>query len=141
MDLVFLQLLRRSSRDGVGDDASRARRQTAGGDLDDLATVHFANDALDEHLLRLVTVAHEGTVLLEEVGKAVGAESHTTLIGDVGIAQTLHALEEQGVGVGRGRSSVIIRTVVDRRVGEGLENIRVELRIVQCGSLRRTRYS
>ena len=141
MDLVFLELLRGSSGHGVGDDAGRASRQTRAGDLDDLATVNFADDALDEHLLRLVAIAHESRVLLEKVGETIGAESHTTLIGDVGIAQTLHALQEQGIGVLRGRGGRVIRAVVDSRVGEGLENVRVKLRIVQCGSLRRTRYS
>ncbi len=95
MDLVLLELLRGSRSDGVGDDAGSTGRETAGGDLHDLAAINLTDDALDEHLLGLVTVAHEGGVLLEEVGKAVGAESNTALIRDVAVAETLHALEEQ----------------------------------------------
>jgi len=140
VDLILFELLRANSRDGVGDDASRTGRQTAGGDLHDLATVNFADDALDEHLLRRIAVAHKSGVLLEQVGKAIGAESHTTLIGDIAVAQRLHALQEQGVGVLRGRSGSVIVLIGDSRSGEGVENIRVELRIVQRGSLRRARY-
>ena len=129
MDAVLLKLLRSRGSQRVGDDAGRARRETAGRNLDDLAAIDLADDALDQHLLRLIAVAHERAVLLEQVGEAVGAERDAALIRDVGVTEGLHALQEQGVGVARGRLRGVDVATGRSGGGEGLENVRVILQL------------
>ena len=127
MDLILFKLLRRGRRNGMSDDASRTSRETGRRNFDDLAAIDFADDALNEHLLRGIAIAHKRAVLLQQVGKAVGAERHMTLVGNIRIAECLHALEEQGVGVaGRSRRGVVVAVVLSRR-SEGIENVRIEL--------------
>ena len=128
VDLVLLELLGRGGGNGMGDDERRSGGQMGGWDLDYLAAVDLADDALFEQLLRLVAVLHERGILLEEVREAVGAERDAALVGDVVVAESLHALEEALIGVGGGEGGACIVAVRNGGVGESLEDIAVELR-------------
>ena len=99
MGIKLLQLSGRSGCHGMGQQESTAGRQTGRGHLHDLAAVHFTDDTLLQHLLTLVAVLHESAVLLEEVCELVGAEAHTTLVGNIVIAQIFHAIEKLLVGI------------------------------------------
>lgn len=127
MDLILLELLRTCSSDGVSDDESCTGRQMVCRDLNDLAAIDFTDDALLEHLLGLVAILHESAVALQQVGETVGAEGNTTDVGDVGIAESLHALEEVLIGVGSGKSGGVIVAIRDSGIGQSLENVGVEL--------------
>ena len=118
-----------------------AIRETSGRDLDDLAAVHLADDALDEHLLARVAVAHEGGIHLQQIGEAVGAEAHTPLIGDVGVAELLLRVQEQLVGVRlRSLSGVVIAESRGLR-GKSAENVGVELRHTHLSELTAQRFT
>ena len=128
MDFIVLQHLRSRSGHGVREKEVAADGKTGGRDLDDLAAVHLTDDALDEHLLARVAVAHEGGVHLQQIGEAVGAEAHTALIRDIGVAQLLLRVQEQLVGVLLRRLSVVVVAEGRSLGGKSTENVGVELR-------------
>ena len=99
MGFVVLQLFGADGGAGVGQEEGAAVGQAGGGHLDDAAAVHLADDALFQQFLGAVAVFDEGGVLFEQVGEAVGAEGDAALVGDAAVAQVLHGLEEDLVGV------------------------------------------
>ena len=128
VDLVLLQLFRSRGRQGMGQEEGAARGQAGGGDLHNAAAVHLAHNALAEHLLGGVPVAHEGRILFEEVGEAVGAEAHPPAVRDTVVPQGLLGVEEQGVGVGLGGGLVVGIVVRAGGQGQGAEHIGVVFR-------------
>ena len=135
MDAVLFELLGSSAGHRMGDDESSASRQTRAGDLDDLAAIDLADDALQDHLLGHVGVLHERGILLQQVGELVGAESNTALVRHIAVAQTLHAVQESGVGVGLIDGSGGIVAGALRGGGQSLEDVGVELGHPHFGQL------
>ena len=135
MDAVLFELLGSSAGHRMGDDESSASRQTRAGDLDDLAAIDLADDALQDHLLRHVGVLHERRILLQQVGELVGAESDAALVRHVAVAQTLHAVQEAGIGVGLVNGGGGIVAGVLRGVRQSLEDVGVELGHPHFGQL------
>lgn len=105
VSLIFFKLLGSGCSRGVSDDECATCGEAAGGDLNNLAAVAFADNALENHLLRLVAVLHESGVLLEEVSKLVRAECYATLVRHVEVAESFHAVKESLIGVGLGDSA------------------------------------
>lgn len=107
----------------MGQNEIAAFGQTGSGNLDDLDAVAFTEDALVNHFLRQVAILHEGAVLLQQVGKLVGAESDTALFGNVLVAQSFLCIEEQGVSVGLGSSGSSGVAVSGSGLCQSLENV------------------
>ena len=127
VDLIVIELLGRGGRTGMGQNKGAAGRQTGGGHLDDLCAVDFTDAALDDGLLTGIAVLDEGRILLEQVGKAIGAEGDAAAFGDIVFAHILLTFQEALVSVGLGDGLVGKTAVEGGRMGQRAQNIAVKL--------------
>ena len=111
----------------MGQNKGAACGQSAGRNLYDLYAVDLTDDALDEHLLRLITVLHKCRILLEKIGEAVAAKCNTTLVGDVAVAESLVCIEEHLIGITLGASDRAVVAESNSGACESLKHISVKL--------------